>query len=64
MKENQKNGVKHMGVPTAIIIMIALMMLMFGIAAVYILMKKGGSLKQTIDKKPEQNFHRNKDEQK
>lgn len=50
-----------MGVPLAIIIMAALMMISFGIAAVWILKKNGSSLKQTIDPKPDQTFSKTKE---
>ena len=43
-----------MGVPLPIIIMIAMMMLMFGVSVIVLLVKKGDVFKQTIDTKPEQ----------
>lgn len=52
-----------MGVPLPIIIMIAMMMLMFGVSAFVILVKKGNTYSQTIDLKPEQPSTNNKDGQ-
>ena len=43
-----------MGVPLPIIIMIAMMMLMFGVSVIVLLVKKGDVFKQTIDAEPEQ----------
>ena len=43
-----------MGVPLPIIIMIAMMMLMFGVSVIVLLKKKGNFLTQTIDAKPKQ----------
>ncbi|GLC88138.1 hypothetical protein [Lysinibacillus piscis] len=42
-----------MGVPLPIIIMIAIMMLMFGISVIYIIKKKNHLFTQTIDAKPQ-----------
>lgn len=52
-----------MGVPIPIIIMIAMMMLMFGVSAIVLLKKKGDVFKQTIDAKPEQTTLPRKDGQ-
>lgn len=43
-----------MGVPTAIIIMIAMIMFIFAMAAIIIIKKKKVSLKQTVDETPVQ----------
>lgn len=52
-----------MGVPLPIIIMIAMMMLMFGVSVIVLLKKKGSFLTQTIDVKPEQAEVQQKDQQ-
>lgn len=52
-----------MGVPLPIIIMIAMMMLMFGVSVIVLLKKKGSFLTQTIDAKPEQVNVQQKDQQ-
>ena len=56
-------GVNTMGVPLPIIIMIAMMMLMFGVSVIVLLKKKGSFLTQTIDAKPEQINAQQKDQQ-
>ncbi|MDM5249863.1 MULTISPECIES: hypothetical protein [unclassified Lysinibacillus] len=52
-----------MGVPLPIIIMIAMMMLMFGVSVIVLLKKKGNLFTQTIDAKPEQVNPQQKDKQ-
>lgn len=52
-----------MGVPLPIIVMIAMMMLMFGVSVIVLLKKKGDVFKQTIDAKPDQTTVQQKDGQ-
>ena len=52
-----------MGVPLPIIVMIAMMMLMFGVSVIVLLKKKGDVFNQTIDAKPQQNTISRKDDQ-
>lgn len=52
-----------MGVPLPIIIMIAMMMLMFGVSVIILMKKKGDVFTQTIDAKPEQSTIQHKDGQ-
>lgn len=52
-----------MGVPLPIIVMIAMMMLMFGVSVIVLLKKKGDVLKHTIDAKPEESTIQPKDGQ-
>jgi len=55
--------VKAMGVPLPIIIMIAMMMLMFGLSVIFIIKKKNNIFTQTIDAKPEQFTSQQEEEQ-
>lgn len=52
-----------MGVPLPIIIMIAMMMLMFGVSVIVLMKKKGNLFTQTIDAKPESTTPQHKDGQ-
>ena len=63
MGREYTQGVKKMGVPTAIIVMIALIMFIFAMAAIIIIKKKKVSLKQTIDEHPVQKTYTKDDRQ-
>ncbi|WP_197278968.1 hypothetical protein [Lysinibacillus sp. ZYM-1] len=52
-----------MGVPLPIIIMIAMMMLMFGLSVIFIIKKKNNIFTQTIDAKSEPITSEQKEEQ-